>query len=157
MDTILNKVMVYVGTKWLTLGDYKSYEEFINTCKDLHNDEEYPELMFRDWICPEELRGFISKKGINENLYLLNDVGEDEEKVIAYLEYVGEITEKRINDARDNYIGEFESYYELGEYFADELDLLQMTDSVRNYFDFEAYGRDVSYDLIEARDYYFWG
>ena len=87
---------------------------------------------------------------------MLNDVEEDEEHVIAYLEYAGEITEKRINDARDNYIGEFESYYELGEYFADELDLLQMTDSVRNYFDFEAYGRDVSFDLIEARDYYFW-
>ncbi len=167
MNTILNKVSVYVGTykkynegnifgEWLTLGDYESYEEFIQACRELHEDEEEPELMFQDWICPEELRGFISKKGIDENLFLLNDVEEEEEYVIAYLEYAEDITEKRINDARDNYIGEFESYYELGEYFADELDLLQMTDSVRNYFDFEAYGRDVSFDLIEARDYYFW-
>ena len=167
MNTILNKVSVYVGTykkynegnifgEWLTLGDYDNYEEFIQACRELHEDEEYPELMFQDWECPEELRGFISEMSIDENLFLLNDVEEDEEHVIAYLEYAGEITEKRTEEARDNYIGQFADYYELGEYFADELDLLQMTDSVRNYFDFEAYGRDVSFDLIEARDYYFW-
>lgn len=167
MNTILNKVMVYVGTykkynegnifgEWLTLGDYDNYEEFIQACRELHEDEEYPELMFQDWECPEELRGFISEMSIDENLFLLNDVEEDEEHVIAYLEYAGEITEKRIEEARDNYIGQFADYYELGEYFAEELDLLQLSDKVRNYFDFEAYGKDISYDLIEAGNYYFW-
>lgn len=89
MNTILNKVSVYVGTykkynegnifgEWLTLGDYIDYEEFIKACKDLHEDEEYPELMFQDWECPDELRGFISEMSIDENLFLLNDVEEDE-------------------------------------------------------------------------------
>lgn len=155
MDTILNKVMVYVGTKWLTLGDYKSYEEFINTCKDLHNDEEYPELMFRDWICPEELRGFISKKGIDKNMFLLNDVEEDEDYVIAYIEHTEDIKQCFIDEARNEYIGEFESYYDLGEYFANNVDMLEMSEKVREYFDFEAYGKDIAYDLIQVGNYYY--
>ena len=167
MNTILNKVSVYVVTykkynegnifgEWLTLGDYESYEEFIQACRELHEDEEEPELMFQDWECPDELRGFISEMSIDENLFLLNDVEEDEEHVIAYLEYTEEISEECIKEARDNYIGQFVNYYDLGEYFADELDLLQLSDKVRNYFDFEAYGKDISYDLIEAGNYYYW-
>lgn len=167
MNTILNKVSVYVGTykkynegnifgEWLTLGDYINYEEFINACKDLHKDEEFPELMFQDWECPEELRDFISEVDLDENLFLLDDVWEDEEYIIAYLEHMGEISETYINEARDNYVGQFADYYELGEYFAEELDLLQLPDKVRNYFDFEAYGRDISFDLMEIGSHYFW-
>ena len=167
MNTILNKVSVYVGTykkysegnifgEWLTLGDYIDYEEFIQACKDLHEDEEFPELMFQDWECPDELRGFISEVGLDENLFLLNDVQEDEEQVIAYLEHMGEISEEYINEARDNYVGQFGDYYELGEYFVDDLQCMEMSEKVRSYFDFEAYGRDISFDLIEAGSHYFW-
>lgn len=167
MNTILNKVSVYVGTfkkynegnlfgKWLMLGDYYNYEEFIQACRELHEDEEEPELMFQDWECPDELRGFISEVGLDENLFLLNDVQEDEEQVIAYLEHMGEISEEYINEARDNYVGQFGDYYELGEYFIDDLQCMELPGNVRNYFDFEAYGRDISFDLIEAGGYYFW-
>ena len=166
MNTILNKVSVYVGTykkynegnifgEWLTLGDYESYEEFIQACKDLHEDEEFPELMFQDWECPEELRGFISEVGLDENLFLLNDVEEDEEYVIAYLEYAEEITEKRIEEARDNYLGEFESYDDLGRYFV-EINVVEVPESLKYYINYEAYGRDISFDLIEAGNHYFW-
>ena len=112
--------------------------------------------MFQDWECPEELRDFISEVDLDENLFLLDDVQEDEEYIIAYLEHVGEISETCINEARDNYIGQFGDYYEIGEYFVDELDLLQLPINVRNYFDFEAYCRDISFDLIEAGSHYFW-
>ena len=161
MNTILNKVSVYVGTykkynegnifgEWLTLGDYIDYEEFIQACKDLHEDEEFPELMFQDWECPDELRGFISEMSIDENLFLLNDVEEDEEHVIA-----GEITEKRIEEARDNYIGEFEDYDALGRYFV-EMNGVEVPESLKCYINYEDNGRDIYYDLIEAGNYYFW-
>lgn len=57
MNTMLNKVSVYVGTykkynegnifgEWFTLGDYLDYNEFIQACKDLHEDEEELELVW---------------------------------------------------------------------------------------------------------------
>nr|DAM44988.1 MAG TPA: antirestriction protein [Caudoviricetes sp.] len=166
MNTILNKVMVYVGTykkynegnifgEWLTLGDYIDYSEFIQACRELHEDEEEPELMFQDWECPEELQGFISEVGLDENLFLLNDVQEDEEHVIAYLEYAGEITEKRIEEARDNYIGEFNDYDDLGRYFV-EINVVEVPESLKYYINYEDYGRDISYDLVEVGNHYFW-
>ena len=84
-NSILNQVRVYVGTyakynngsifgEWLTLGDYENAEEFYNACRELHADETDPEFMFQDWDITEEFRNFISECGINENLFLLNDL-----------------------------------------------------------------------------------
>ena len=121
----------------------------------MHEDEEEPELMLQDWECPEELQGFISEVGLDENLFLLNDVQEDEEHVIAYLEYAGEITEKRIEEARDNYIGEFNDYDDLGRYFV-EINVVEVPESLKYYINYEDYGRDISYDLVEVGNHYFW-
>lgn len=51
---------VYVGTYgkynegslcglWIDLSSFNDYDEFINFCKDIHTDEEYPELMAQDY------------------------------------------------------------------------------------------------------------
>ena len=50
---------VYVGTyakynngnlfgEWLELDDYSDEDEFLEACRELHSDEEDPELMFQD-------------------------------------------------------------------------------------------------------------
>ena len=56
---------VYVGTykkynegslkgAWLDLAEYKTYDEFLSACKELHKDESDPEYMIQDWEhCPE--------------------------------------------------------------------------------------------------------
>ena len=62
MDTVINKIepSIYVGTyekynngsiagKWLKLNDYDDLEGFYKACKELHNDESDPELMFQDF------------------------------------------------------------------------------------------------------------
>lgn len=164
--SILDKIKVYVGTfkkynennlqgDWLTLGDYIDYKEFIWACKDLHEDEENPILMFQDIECPSELKRFISESDIDESLFLLEDVEEDEDYVIAYIEHTEDIKQCFIDEARNEYIGEFESYYDLGEYFANNVDMLEMSEKVREYFDFEAYGEDIANDLIQVGNYYY--
>lgn len=167
MNTILNKVSVYVGTykkynegsifgEWFTLGDYESYEEFIQACRELHEDEEEPILMFQDVECPSELKRFISESDIDECLFLLEDVEEDEDYVIAYIEHTEDIKQCFIDEARNEYIGEFENYEELGRYFVEEIYAMEIPKGLEYYIDYEKYGRDISYDLIEVGNYYFW-
>jgi len=62
-----------------------------------------------------------------------------------------------LEEMRECYIGEFSSDTELGEYFADECGLLdEMPESLRRYFDYESYGRDLAHDTFEVSGYYFW-
>ena len=69
---------------------------------------------------------------------------------------MGELTEERIKEAQEHFIGEFETYAEIGEYFADEIGLLDIPKDLRYYFDFEKYGENLSYDLVECGNYYFY-
>jgi len=167
-NSILNQVSVYVGTyakynnssifgKWLTLGDYENAEEFYKACRELHADETDPEFMFQDWDITEEFREYISEYGINENLFLLNDLDPETAKIVlAYAEYMGELTAERITEAQEKFIGEFNTLTELAEYFIDEIGLLNIPDDLRYYFDFEKYGESLSYDLVECGNYYFY-
>jgi antirestriction protein len=64
---------------------------------------------------------------------------------------------KDIEEMRECFIGEFSSDTELGEHVADETGLLsEMPESLRRYFDYEAFGRDLAYDTFEANGFYFW-
>ena len=59
MDAVtLSEARVYVGTynkynngslfgKWLDLSDYSDKDEFFVACRELHEDEEDPDLCFR--------------------------------------------------------------------------------------------------------------
>ena len=166
-ENVLDKVSVYVTTykkydeknlsgEWLTLGNYKNYEDFIQACKDLHKDEENPKLMFFNWKGAKVFKLFIQEIGIDKNIFLLNDLGEIEDYVIAYIAYVGEVSQEIVEEAQEKYVGEFENYEELGQYFVEEIDAMEIPKGLEYYIDYEKYGRDISYDLIEVGDYYFW-
>jgi len=58
---------------------------------------------------------------------------------------------------REAYWGEFDTYTELAEYFIDELGSFNIPDNIRPYFDFEAYGRDLSFDFMSHGSHYFRG
>ena len=60
VDYLWDQPAIYCGTykkynegslfgAWLDLRTFDSYEEFIDVCKQLHADEEDPELMFQDY------------------------------------------------------------------------------------------------------------
>lgn len=74
----LSEARVYVGTynkynngslfgKWLDLSDYSDKDEFLEACRELHKDEQDPELMFQDYEnIPEAL---ISESWLSEKFF----------------------------------------------------------------------------------------
>lgn len=78
----IQDAQIYVGTyakynegslfgKWMQLSDYSDLVEFYDACKELHKDEEDPELMFQDW---EEIpEGLIGECWLSENFFDLRD------------------------------------------------------------------------------------
>lgn len=92
------KSAVYVGTygkynagsiygKWLKLSEFSAKDEFLEACRELHSDEDDPELMFQDWeYIPDP---FICESYISEKWWELFDAcdGNDDNmrKVVDYI------------------------------------------------------------------------
>lgn len=165
----LDLVKVYVGTyrkynhgnldgEWVSLFDFDCIEDYHYYLEELHNDEEDPEFMIQDIDAPEAFHKFIDEYGIDENIFLLNNYSEVECNIIStYCDVMGkELSEETIEEALERYIGCFEDYYDLGYYYAKDLGAIEISEQVESYFDFERYGRDISFELIENGEYYFW-
>lgn len=170
VNNILDEVKIYVGTyakynngsifgKWLTLSDYSDLSEFYDACRELHKDEEDPEFMFQDYETPELLNGKISECGIDEDIFKLAEAleGKDIDMISAYVSLMGEkLTPELIEQAEERFYGQFDSYTDLAEDYAEQTGMLsKVPESIQRYFDFEAFGRDLSYDFMEENGYYF--
>ena len=71
----------------------------------------------------------------------------DEDVIISYCECFGP-TEINISDIEDSYYGQYDSWDEFVYAFVDDTGLLgDMPDNLSAYFDYEKYGRDLSYDF----------
>lgn len=146
---------------WLDLADYSDKEEFLEACKELHSDEEDPELMFQDYENIPE--GLIGESYIDEKIWqfieLIEDRGIDTEALAAYfdlgLNYGKEGAEEIIDDFQERYEGHFETLYDFGYYWYECGVLCDIPEHVINYFDFERYGRDVAFDYSVSDGYYF--
>lgn len=89
----LSEARIYVGTyakynngsifgKWLDLSDYSDKEEFYDSCRELHNDEDDAEYMLQDWEnIPSAL---IGESWLSDNLFevidTVSDLDENEQK-----------------------------------------------------------------------------
>lgn len=169
----LSESKIYVGTyakyndgsifgKWLTLSDYADKDEFYEACKELHKDEEDPELMFQDWEdIPDAMVGecFISEKWWE----LYDEVGDDEDeadKVIAYFENCcsGNFLEQDmtllVRDAQDEFVCKEEDW---DDYVEDRISeyLAQFDGFNRSYFDDEYYKSELEDDYTMADGYVF--
>ena len=169
-NNILDEVKIYVGTyakynngsifgEWLTLGDYSDLEEFYEACRELHKDEEDPEFMFQDFEAPELFKNLIWESGIDENIVEIAEAMEDKDAdmISAYVSLMGKkLTPELIEQAEERFYGQFDSYTDLAEDYAEQTGMLnEVPESIQRYFDFEAFGRDLSYDFMEENGYYF--
>lgn len=69
--------------------------------------------------------------------------GLEAEIALAYAANIGEDCPD-VETIRDAYAGTFRNLTAFAEYLADEMDLFRgASDTLRNYFDYEAYGRDL--------------
>ena len=169
-NNILDEVKIYVGTyakynngsifgEWLTLSDYSDLSEFYDACRELHKDEEDPEFMFQDYETPDIFKNAISESGINQDIFKLAESleGKDIDMISAYVSLMGEkLTPELIEQAEERFHGQFDSYTDLAEDYAEQTGMLsKVPESIQRYFDFEAFGRDLAYDFMEENGYYF--
>ena len=141
---------LYVGTyakynngsikgAWLDLDDYADEGEFLEACAELHKDESDPEFMFQDF------------EGFPKSLY--SESGLDS-KLWDYIEACNESNQEIVNaliengfelDQEHNVIDKDGANFEaaIGYHFAE---CIEIPEHISNYFDYEAYGRDISYE-----------
>lgn len=134
--------------EWLTLNDYNDKEEFFEACFKLHGDEHDPELMFQDWESP-----FPELIGESWILDLIFDIysefqPEEFEPLKAFLAEVSQTYEDITNlrrDFEDAYMGAYYSETDFAESVMED-HIYLIPESLRYYFDYRAYARDLFMD-----------
>jgi len=155
---------VYVGTyhkyncgsifgKWFDLTDFDSPAEFYDACRTLHAGEDDPEFMFQDLEgIPSQ---FASESSIDWDFIAAYRQAVDEGSAaafVAWAEYTGQCDFEAFEDA---HCGEAISEEDYAYEFVAEHGLLDdMHDSLRSYFDYEAYARDLFSDGYVFHDGY---
>ena len=161
METVtLSEARVYVGTynkynsgalfgKWLDLSDYSDKDEFMEACRELHEDEQAPEYMFQDYEnIPEAL---ISESWISENFFSLRDAVEDlsdteQEAFFVWCNYKShdlgeEDADDLVRDFRDEYQGEYDDEEDFAYEIVEEC--YDLPEFAKTYFDYSAFARDL--------------
>lgn len=150
---------VYVGTygkyadgslkgQWVKLTDFNDYDEFMDYIRELHKDESDPEFMFQDYEnFPER---WYSESGLSEETfekimewYMMDD--EQRKAFEAYLD--ADIGEDSIEDFEEHYRGHYNSPLDFAYELVEETGL---PDNMDYYFDYEAFGRDLTMDWHEG-------
>jgi len=138
---------------WIDLTDHIDSRGFYRACAELHADEQDPEFMFQDFEgFPKDL---YSESGnidaIYEYIDFVNKTYLNQEAVDAGLS-LG-IPLDKLEDA---YYGQFNSDTDLAYDYIESTGLLHgVPDSITNYFDYEAFGRDLAMDFLEDNGFFF--
>lgn len=156
----LSEARVYVGTynkynngsffgKWLDLSDYSDKDEFLEACRELHEDEQDPEFMFQDYEnIPEAL---FSESWLSEKFFELRDAVEDmddtrQEAFFVWCNHKGHDFEK--DDAADlgsSFEDEYQGEYDDEEDFAYQIveECYELPEFAKSYFDYAKFARDL--------------
>lgn len=161
MDAVtLSEARVYVGTyakynngslfgKWLDLSDYSDKDEFLEACRELHEDEQEPEYMFQDYEnIPETL---ISESWLSDKFFELRDAIEqlsetEQEAFFVWCDHHNsDISEEDADDLVSSFENEYQGEYKDEEDFAFEIvgECYELPDFARRYFDYSAFARDL--------------
>lgn len=108
--------------RWIDLTTFADYDEFVEFCEALHDDEEDPELMFQDyenfpeaWYC----EGLMSEETFDK-IQEFADLDEDQQE--AFKEFIDEIDQDGdISDFKDRYYGHYDSGADFAEEYVNEV------------------------------------
>ena len=151
----------YVGgsciTKTFQLDDVTHSEhlteisDWLTSITERLNDGELRE----EWIvCDYEdvPSNFVGEYSIDASFFDLMEA-IDNSHLDAEVFYAGVALGFNLDQIEDYYFGYYESDRELGECFADCT--LDIPEEIERYFDYDAYGRDLSYSFSEHGGHYF--
>ena len=142
---------IYVGTyakynngsifgEWLNAEDYSDKEEFIEVCKDLHNDESEPELMFQDYEGFPSV--FYGESDIDSRLWDYLGLDEfDREIVTVWLSENILCSKEDLQSIVYSFTGRYESW----ESYAEEVTYSSgdVPQHLEHYIDFDKMGEDM--------------
>jgi antirestriction protein len=102
------------------------------------------------------LSGECNPTEAREAAELLASVSDSERE--AWAAWLDNGMNSDVDEFRENYFGEFSNDEEMAENLADEMGLLgEMPESLRYYFDYAAYARDLLCgDIWTNSGHYFW-
>lgn len=133
---------------WLDLTSFDSYDEFIEVCNQLHADEVDPELMFQDFGgFPSCLysESCMDEETFDKIIEYANLSENEQEALDDYLSF----HDFDIEEFKCRYQGKWSSEIEFAEHIVNEFYDLDKMGILAQYFDYEAYARDIfgsSYD-----------
>ncbi len=107
----------YVGNLYDKLGEYESLDELNYLAAKLDDMDRY------------EYNQFLAAMEMGDHCRDLQEIINLTENLDCYEVYSG-----------------IEDYDDLGRYYIEELDAMQVPEHLKNYIDYEAYGRDVAID-----------
>lgn len=163
----ISEARIYVGTyakynegsifgKWMDLSDYSGSKEFYDACRELHSDEEDPELMFQDWEnIPSAL---IGESWLAENIFelieALSSLTETQQQAFGiWLSYTSrDVSSEDAHDLISSFEDEFQGEYKDEADFAYDIveQCYDLPEFSKTYFDYEKFARDLF-----IGDYYF--
>ena len=131
---------------WLDITKFNDYDEFIDVCRQLHADEEDPELMFQDYEnFPSELycESCMGEETFDQILEY-GELSEDDRE--AFDDYL-ENHDYDMEAFREAYCGKWDSEEEFAEHIISECyDLDDMMGDLARFFDYEEYTRVLFMD-----------
>jgi antirestriction protein len=113
---------------------------------------EAEEYAIHDYELPVNIGEYAGLQAVADIAEFMEEAHDDDVAKAALGVTCGDVKDAR--DLLEEYCGHFDTLRELGENYAD--DCLEIPDHVQPYFDYEAYGRDLSYDMQEHNGHYFW-
>ena len=154
-DAMAGNPSLYVGTygkynngsidgEWVDLTQFTDKDAFYDYVKKLHKDEDDPEFMFQDFQnFPEFL---YSESDLDARIFDWLALPDEEREYIAA--YWDAIAEDDIDYIKDAFFG---CYKDFDHFVNDMVDncfshVFKDYPAMQQYFDYEAYGRDLTYE-----------
>ena len=133
-----------LGGMWVDLSTFDYYEEFEAFCFAIHADEADPEIMFQDFDnMPDCLYNESMCEAEFNNLLEYCELCDDY-SVEAVDDFLEIFRPEDLDNMQDAYVGEYESKEDFArEMVNDCYDIENMMGSLADYFDYEAFARDL--------------
>lgn len=161
---------IYVGTyakyndgnlkgEWVNLADFSDEDEFLEKCREIHSDEDDPELMFQDKEFDHDLSFWFSESKIDPQIFEFASEADslDNNRIEAFIAYMDNYQTSYKSDSFQESWERFEEMYQ-GKYdkkedFADEcaeqngwFQAMEKAGMNISYFDSESYAIDLFID-----------